>query len=77
MLPLDNIHETCEETTNHLRELKAISGEFNFILLGMGVEPNLGLDDFPWMPKQRYSIMKKYMMQGRYSRSSYDEADLY
>ena len=27
----------------------------------MGVEPNLGLDDFPWMPKQRYGIMKKYM----------------
>ena len=47
--PLNNIHETCEE--------------FNFILLGMGVEPSLTLDDFPWMPKQRYSIMKKYMMQ--------------
>ena len=59
--PLDNIHETCEETTNHLRELKKLGNEFNFILLGMGVEPNLGLDDFPWMPKQRYGIMKKYM----------------
>ena len=61
--PLDNIHETCEETTNHLREVKSLSEEFNFILLGMGVEPNLTVDDFPWMPKQRYSIMKKYMMQ--------------
>ena len=61
--PLDNIHETCEETTNHLIQLKSLSEEFNFILLGMGVEPNLGLDDFPWMPKQRYSIMKKYMVQ--------------
>ncbi|MFL2543241.1 MAG: glutamate--cysteine ligase [Alphaproteobacteria bacterium] len=59
--PLDNIHETCEETTNHLRELKMLGNELNFILLGMGVEPNLGLDDFPWMPKQRYVIMKKYM----------------
>ena len=27
----------------------------------MGVEPNLTLDDFPWMPKQRYKIMKEYM----------------
>ncbi|MDC6448370.1 glutamate--cysteine ligase [Alphaproteobacteria bacterium] len=61
--PLDNIHETCEETTNHLKELKSLSEEFNFILLGMGVEPSSGIDDFPWMPKQRYSIMKKYMMQ--------------
>jgi len=58
---LDNIHETCEETTNHLSELKKIGDEFNFILLGMGVEPNLKLDDFPWMPKQRYTIMRKYM----------------
>ncbi|MBT3902984.1 MAG: glutamate--cysteine ligase [Pelagibacteraceae bacterium] len=61
--PLDNLHETCEETTNHLMEVKSLSEEFNFILLGMGVEPNLTVDDFPWMPKQRYSIMKKYMMQ--------------
>ena len=61
--PLDNIHETCEETTNHLIELKSLSQEFNFILLGMGVEPNLTVDDFPWMPKQRYSIMKQYMTQ--------------
>jgi glutamate--cysteine ligase len=59
--PLDNIHETCEETTYHLRELKKLGEEFNFILLGMGVEPNLTLDDFPWMPKQRYKIMKEYM----------------
>ena len=61
--PLDNIHETCEETTNHLKELKKIGTELNFVLLGMGVEPNLRLDDFPWMPKQRYEIMKKYMTQ--------------
>ena len=59
--PLDNIHETCEETTNHLKELKKIGNEFNFILLGIGVEPNLSLDDIPWIPKQRYGIMKKYM----------------
>jgi len=61
--PLDNIHETCEETTNHLKELKKIGNELNFILLGMGVEPNLSLDDIPWMPKQRYGIMKNYMIK--------------
>ena len=31
--PLDNIHETCEETTNHHRELKKLGNELNFILL--------------------------------------------
>ena len=58
---LTNIHQTCSETTNHLKELKNLSEQFNFILLGMGVEPNLSLRDFPWMPKKRYSIMRKYM----------------
>lgn len=59
--PLDTIHETCTETNIHLEELKNLSEKNNFILLGIGVEPNLSLDDFPWMPKDRYSIMKKYM----------------
>ena len=58
---LKNIHQTCTETSRHLNELKEIGEEFGFILLGLGVEPSLALDDFPWMPKQRYSIMKKYM----------------
>ena len=59
--PLNNIHQTCIETSNHLNELKSLSKKNNFILLGIGVEPNLSLNDFPWMPKERYSIMKKYM----------------
>lgn len=59
--PLANIHETCSETTNHLNELKNLSIKNNFILLGIGVEPNLSLNDFQWMPKSRYSIMKNYM----------------
>ena len=44
--PLNNIHQTCTETTNHLNELKKISQKNNFILLGIGVEPNLSLNDF-------------------------------
>jgi len=59
--PLNNIHQTCTETTNHLNELNKISEKNNFILLGIGVEPNLSLNDFSWMPKDRYKIMKKYM----------------
>jgi len=58
---LITLHQTCNETGNHLRELKTLSDKFNFILLGIGVEPCLSVDDFPWMPKERYSIMKEYM----------------
>ena len=59
--PHNNIHQTCTETTNHLKELKTLSNENNSILLGIGVEPNLTVNDFPWMPKNRYLIMKNYM----------------
>ena len=58
---LKNLHQTCTETNNHLKEIKSLSDKFNFILLGMGVEPRLSINDFPWMPKARYSIMKNYM----------------
>ena len=58
---LKTIHQTCSETSKHLQELKKIGEEYNFILLGLGVEPSLSLEEFPWMPKQRYKIMKNYM----------------
>ena len=59
--PLENIHQTCDEITKHLNQLKQISKKHNFIMLGMGVEPTVDLKDFSWMPKERYTIMKKYM----------------
>ena len=59
--PFENIHQNCTENANYLKELKSLSIKFDFILLGLGVEPSLSLGDFPWMPKERYSIMKKYM----------------
>ena len=44
---LSNIHQTCTETSRHLKELKKIGDDFNFILLGLGVEPSLSLDELP------------------------------
>ena len=59
--PLDNIHQTCDEITSHLNQMKMISLKHNFILLGMGVEPSKNLKDFSLMPKERYNIMSNYM----------------
>ena len=59
--PLDNIHQTCDEITSHLNQMKKISLKHNFILLGMGVEPSKNIKDFSWMPKERYNIMSNYM----------------
>src|SRR5262245_14596245 len=33
--PLQTIHQTCDEVTNHLGELKMLGDELNFGLLGM------------------------------------------
>ncbi len=59
--PLENIHQTCDEITNHLNQMKQLSLKHNFILLGIGVEPSLDNKDFYWMPKERYTIMRDYM----------------
>ena len=61
--PFKNIHQNCSENANHLKELKEISKKLNFIILGIGVEPSLYIHEFPWMPKERYSIMKNYMLK--------------
>tara|TARA_B100001250_G_scaffold382685_1_gene376037 strand:- start:200 stop:1537 length:1338 start_codon:yes stop_codon:yes gene_type:complete len=59
--PLENIHQTCDEITSHLNQMKELSLKHNFTMLGIGVEPSLDLKDFYWMPKERYTIMREYM----------------
>ena len=59
--PLENIHETCCETTSHLREVKTVAEELGLGFLGMGFQPKWRREDMPWMPKGRYKIMREYM----------------
>jgi len=61
--PLDSIHATCMETTGHLHTLKQISSELRIGFLGMGFQPKWNRDVIPWMPKERYAIMRHYMPQ--------------
>jgi len=59
--PLASIHETCLETTEHLSLLKKITDELRIGFLGLGFQPKWGRDEIPWMPKERYSVMRRYM----------------
>ncbi|MFA5589582.1 MAG: glutamate--cysteine ligase [Lysobacteraceae bacterium] len=59
--PLENIHETCCETTGHLEEVKAVAEPLGLGFLGMGFQPKWRREDMPWMPKGRYKIMRQYM----------------
>ncbi len=59
--PLATIHETCAEVSGHLREVKTVADELELGFLGMGFQPKWRRQDMPWMPKDRYSIMRNYM----------------
>lgn len=59
--PLDSAHDTCKEIHDHLAELREISDPMEVIWLGLGRNPLIRTGDMPWMPKERYAIMKRYL----------------
>jgi glutamate--cysteine ligase len=59
--PLETVHEICEETGQHLSEVKAVADELGLGFLGLGFTPTWTRDQIPVMPKGRYKIMRAYM----------------
>ena len=59
--PLDNLHQTCNETGRHLSQCKAVGERCGVGFLGLGMWPDKSRDDLPMMPKQRYQIMRRHM----------------
>lgn len=59
--PRNDIHAICAEMRGHLDELRGISSEMGLIWLGVGFHPLALQDDLPWVPKQRYRIMREYL----------------
>jgi glutamate--cysteine ligase len=59
--PLDNLHQTCGEVNEHLRQVREVAGELGLGLLAMGFHPTARRQDIDWMPKGRYAIMRRYM----------------
>jgi glutamate--cysteine ligase len=59
--PLDNLHQTCGEVTEHLNQARAVAGELGLGLLAAGFHPRARRADIDWMPKSRYAIMRRYM----------------
>lgn len=58
---VENIHQTCDEVSEHLHQVKAIAREMGIGFLGLGYRPKWPVEDMPWMPKGRYKIMRDYM----------------
>ncbi|MFO8002185.1 MAG: glutamate--cysteine ligase [Marinilabilia sp.] len=56
-----NIHQTYCETRKHFEDLSEICKELEVITLALGFDPIRARHEMPWMPKERYRIMKAYM----------------
>ncbi len=59
--PVETIHQTCDETNEHLREVREIADEIGAGFMGLGAAPEWTADEMPVMPKGRYALMTRYM----------------
>jgi glutamate--cysteine ligase len=59
--PLATLHETSSENDQHLVEVNQIGEAMDIGFLGMGFHPTAKREDIPWVPKERYRIMRQYM----------------
>ncbi len=59
--PLENIHQTCDEANEHLREVKQVADRIGAGYIGLGAAPEWTHDQVPMMPKGRYRLMTNYM----------------
>jgi glutamate--cysteine ligase len=59
--PMDDVHAIVAEMDQHLSELEPISKELGIRWLGVGFHPFAKLEDFSFVPKARYTIMREYL----------------
>ncbi|OGN45443.1 MAG: glutamate--cysteine ligase, partial [Caulobacterales bacterium RIFCSPHIGHO2_01_FULL_67_30] len=59
--PLKTIHDICNETGQHLMEVKQVADQLGVGFLGAGFDPLWTREQVPVMPKGRYDIMRAYM----------------
>src|SRR6185437_3430222 len=57
----ENIHQVCAELRGHMREIAPISKAMGVRWLGVGFHPLARREDFEWVPKQRYGVMREYL----------------
>ncbi len=57
----ENIHQVCAELRGHMREIGPLSRAMGVRWLGVGFHPFARREDFEWVPKQRYGVMRTYL----------------
>ena len=58
---LETIHQTCNEVTGHLQEVKSVAEPLGVGFIGLGAAPSWTRDQMPRVPKGRYGIMRAHM----------------
>ena len=58
---LPDLHGVAAELDEHLAELAEFSGELGLVWLSAGFHPLAAQRELPWVPKQRYAVMKQYL----------------
>lgn len=61
--PVETVHTIEAMLHEHLAEIAPISAELGVAWLNMGFHPFAEQRDLPWVPKQRYTIMREYLPQ--------------
>jgi glutamate--cysteine ligase len=59
--PLRTAHDARQELDVHMTELNALSRELGLVWLFLGRNPVIASADMPWIPKERYAIMRGYL----------------
>jgi len=62
--PLKTIHDICNETGQHLMEVKQVADQLGVGFLGAGFDPLWTREQVPVMPKGRYDIMRGWYDDG-------------
>src|ERR1700733_10017310 len=48
--PLDNLHQTCAEVQDHLKQIRPVCDALGLGMLGIGFQPKWRRDDISFMP---------------------------
>jgi glutamate--cysteine ligase len=59
--PLPDVHAIAREQHNHFSEIAGISQKLGIAWLATGFHPLAKLGELPWVPKQRYPVMRRYL----------------
>ena len=57
----ESVHQVSAELRDHMREIAPISRAMGIVWLGVGFQPFARREDYAWVPKQRYGIMREYL----------------